>query len=521
MSSLCLRHNSRLLKHFIMLLRNKGLVIFLCLLSLSSLALIGNLFSRRSATTAEWIPAFNGQPVEPCPDKLDWLAGLNLTYPIRYAHRDIIVTPVSDLKRASITKLDSPLFPDFQTIDLTQNSNVELQHCEHPLVIDVPTFVKNSSDASHVTFGMSTTLKRLDESITQLMRWLPHTHAKLFVVVIEKEQVGEAEGMERADAVAADPEQKEELQAKMRSLGMDVTLVEPLGLQDMFSEKYFSLVKIMYDNRTDKTLWISLLDDDTFVPSMPALLSMLSKYNPHEQYYVGGLSEDWWAVTHYGMMGFGGAGIFLSIALAEVMVSNYDLCTETSYANAGDIRIMECIYITTETKLTNERDLHQIDVHGDLSGIYESGRMPLSLHHWKAGGVDDKGYNLPIMSLIADVCGDCFLQRWQFGRDTVLTNGFSIAFYPNGDLKGANMEEMEETWGPTPNVEGSNNRGVDHSLAPIRPKLMLDEAKIQYRLMASAVVEGGIRQSYLHTGVDGDIDSLLELFWMEGKKIDE
>jgi len=351
------------------------------------------------------------------------------------------------------------------------------------------------------------------------LRWLPHTHAKLFVVVIEKEQVGEAEGVERADAVAADPKRMDELQARMRSLGMDVTLVEPLGLQDMFSEKYFSLIRIMYDNRNDNTSWISLLDDDTFVPSMPALLSMLAKYDPNEQYYIGGLSEDWWSVTHYGMMGFGGAGIFLSIVLAEVMVSNYDLCKDTSYANAGDIRVLECIYITTETKLTNERDLHQIDVHGDLSGIYESGRMPLSLHHWKAGGVDDKGYNLPSMSLVADVCGDCFLQRWQLGQDMVLTNGFSVSIYPKGDLKRAHMDEMEETWAQPSIVEGSNNRGVDHSLAPIRRKLILDEEKIQYRLMDSAVVEGGVRQSYLHTGLNGHTDSLLELFWINGRNL--
>jgi hypothetical protein len=520
MSFVRLRYAYQLSARPIMLLRNKTLLACLCLLFLSFVTLLAHLSSRRSGSSTQWIPPLKGQPVEPCPDKRDWLAGLDLTYPIRYAHRDIIVNPVADLKRASLTKLDGPLFPDFQTIDVSDDSKVDLHLCEKPLVLDVPAVAQQSGNASHVVFGISTTLKRLDNSITQLLRWLPHTHARLFIVVIEKEQVGEAEGMERADAVAADPTEKDELQARMRSLGMDVTLVEPMGLQDMFSEKYFSLIKIMYDNRNDNTLWMGLLDDDTFIPSMPALLTMLAQYDAHEQYYVGGLSESWWSVTHYGMMGFGGAGIYLSIALAEVMVSNYDRCKDTSYANAGDIRVLECIYITTETKLTNERDLHQIDVHGDLSGIYESGRMPLSLHHWKTGGVDDKGYNLPSMSLVTNVCGTCFLQRWQFGRDLVLSNGFSISIYPKGNLKGANMEQMEETWNQPPIVEGSNNRGVDHSLAPIRPKLILDDEKIQYRLVNTAVVEGGVRQSYLHTGLGEDIDSLLELFWMEGMTVD-
>ncbi|XMA10916.1 hypothetical protein WAI453_003707 [Rhynchosporium graminicola] len=36
----------------------------------------------------------------------------------------------------------------------------------------------------------------------------------------------------------------------------------------------------------------------------------------------------------------------------------------------------------------------------------------------------------------AEICDSCFLQRWQFGRDTVLSNGSSIAHYPDGHLTG-------------------------------------------------------------------------------------
>ncbi len=327
--------------------------------------------------------------------------------------------------------------------------------------------------------------------------------------------------MERVDAVAADPEKMSELQARMRGLGMDVILVEPLELQDSFSMKYFSLIKIMYGSRNEKTKWISLLDDDTFFPSMPALVTMLAKYNTTQEYYVGALSEIWWAVAHYGMMGFGGAGIFLSIALAEMMNKGYKNCTEASHTTAGDIRIMECVYLLTETKLTYERDLHQVDIHTDLSGIFESGRIPLSLHHWKAGAASLSGYNLPMMHLVADICGDCFLQRWQFGSEMVLTNGYSLALYPKGGLKGTDMEKMEETWDEVPPVENSFNRGTDHSLAPTRRKMILEKEKIQYVLIDSAVIEGGVRQSYLHPGLDNDIDSLLELFWKEGKRADD
>ena len=504
-----------------MLLRNKGVTLILCLISLASVTFIARLSSRGGSSARNWLPPLDVRPVDTCPDELNWLADLNLTYPIRYAHREIVVNPTPGLERASITKFDASLFPKFQTIDLSEDAKISLQHCEKPYLLNVPALVPDSGDASHIIFGISTTLKRLEASVPPLLRWLPHTNGKLFAIIIESEQIVESEGVERVDAVAADPRQKAELQARMRGLGMDVTLVEPLELQDSFSLKYFSLIEVMYSSRNDKTKWISLLDDDTFFPSVPALVAMLAKYDHTQEYYVGALSEIWWAVAHYGMMGFGGAGIFLSTPLAEIMNDNYRKCTEASHTTAGDIRIMECIYLLTETKLTYERDLHQVDVHADLSGVFESGHMPLSLHHWKAGGASLSGYNLPMMHLVADVCGDCFLQRWQFGSEMVLTNGYSLAFYPKGQLKGTDMEKVEETWDEVPPVENSFNRGTDHSLGPTRQKLVLEEEKIQYVLIDSAVTEEGVRQSYLHPGVHGDIDSLLELFWIERKSAND
>ena len=447
-----------------------------------------------------------------CPDRLDWLAELDLTYPVVYARRDIVVNPRSDLKRASLTKLSESLFPDVQSIDLTDDFTVELKHCKEPLVIDVPALPKDAGAASHLIFGISTTINRLEASIPQLLRWLPKTNARLFVIVIE------AEAHDGVKAIPANTQKKAELQAHMRDLHMDVTLVEPLKLHEKFSEKYFSLLKIMYDNRNENTQWISTIDDDTFFPSIPSLVSMLKKYDPQRLKYIGGVSEEWWAVVHYGLMGFGGAGIFISIALAKVMTDEYDHCKKATTANAGDIRIMECVYELTDIKLTNERDLHQIDIHGDLSGLFESGRMPLSLHHWKPGGATMEGYDLPTMSQVSDICQDCYLQRWQFNNDLILTNGFSISRYPNNALKGARMDRMEQTWAPVPSVEGSNNRGVDHSFGPTRPKLILNEEKIQYRMIHSAVVDGGVRQSYYHRGLDGDADTVFELFWRNAEK---
>ena len=497
-----------------MLLRSR-ITAFACLLSIVFLILVIHLYSRRHSPSSQWITSFGGHPIEPCPDRLDWLDRLNLTYPIRYAHRDIITRPTSKSKRNPVTKVKEDLFPELQTIDLSDDPKVELQYCKDALVLDVPAFPKDPVDASQVIFGISTTVKRLADTIPQLMRWLPHTNAKLFVIIIEAGEVDDETAW-----IAADSSQVAELQRKMRELGLDVTLVEPLRKEDIFAERYFSLAEVMYTNRGPDTEWICLIDDDTFFPSIPSVLSMLAEYDSNEQFYIGALSEDWWSVVRYGMMGFGGAGIFLSVAMAESIHNNYNRCKADSRSSAGDIRIMECIIYNTNTKLTNVPELHQIDVHGDLSGIYESGRMPLSLHHWKGGGPDDKGYDLPTMHLVTDVCGDCFLQRWQFGRDTLLSNGFSISKYPKGDLDGMEFGKLEETWATPSIVEDSFNGGTAHSLGPTRRKEIMEDEKVQHRLMDSMVVDGGVRQTYLHPGVDGDIDTVLELVWVQGKSGD-
>jgi hypothetical protein len=165
-------------------------------------------------------------------------------------------------------------------------------------------------------------------------------------------------------------------------------------------------------------------------------------------------------------------------------------------------------------------------MHGDLSGFYESGREILSLHHWKEGSI--AGYKLEMekMHLVADICDSCFLQRWQFPKDLVLTNGFSIVHYPQGHLTGKkpgvlavgatdkiDLYEVEHTWG--------DDIDVLHSLAPIRDK-MSEEQKIGYKLLDSMVVDPGngrkdtVRQVYFKEGAAGEMDTVMVLNWKAG-----
>ena len=499
-----------------MLLRS-GLCTFICLLVFTTVILIFHLYSTKGAPSAEWIPdqiaahlpaklTPHGADIEQknCSDKIDWLDREDQPAPFHYARRDILVRKNSTATRALLTKINEPLFPDLQTVDLSADSTFQLDHCTEPLVLDVPSYSKQAVDASNLIFGIQTTMKRLDDTIEALVRWLPQSRAKgakLFVIVKE------------SDDVEADPKAMEDLESKMRAEDLDVTLLPPFA-GDSFSERYFSLVKVMYAHRDDKTQWIALIDDDTFFPSMHSLLEMLAERDPKKPHYIGSLSEDWWSVSVYGLMGFGGAGVFLSIALAEVIDENYAKCKAESQTTAGDIRVKECIYAHSNVKLTNIPELHQVDFKGDKSGYYESGHLPLSLHHWKDWSTEGIDYLIVKMHLVSDICGDCFMQRWQFGEQTVLSNGFSVATYPKGSLKTLDMTRMERTWDDGNQVEGSINHGFDHSLGPARPRLGPDE-KIQYMLREAVAVDGAVRQTYLHQGKDGELDTILELVWNE------
>ena len=420
-----------------------------------------------------------------------WLTRLNLTYPLKHTFREIITRQVPDLQRAPLTKVNESLYPAFQMINSTQ----EITNPSHqPLVLEVPPFDKGPANASNMIFGIQTTISRLDASVPHLARWLPNTGAKLCVVLKESEEI-----MVNLDQMLG-------LQTRMRDQGFDVTLYAAKE-QDTFPQRYFSLVSLMYSQRTQYTRWVTLIDDDTFFPSMPALTSMLAKYDPTEQYYIGSLSEEWWAVAHYGLMAFGGAGVFLSIPLAQVIDRNKEACGNNLRTSAGDITVMDCIYEHTSTKLTHITDLHQADMHDDLSGFYESGRKHLSLHHWKTGYIFGGGLPMAAMHLVADVCGECFLQRFQFGDDVVLTNGYSVAFYPKGHPNKVDMDKLEHTW----NI----NQDVKHSLGPTRPRLELEVEKVQYSFLDAVATEAGVRQLYLHKGVEGQPDSVVELLWRQ------
>ncbi|PLB38200.1 glycosyltransferase family 31 protein [Aspergillus candidus] len=423
-----------------------------------------------------------------CDPDTDVLNRLNIRKLSQYVRRDVIAVPSAANDPLPIKHLlNYPLFePSLPSVDAQGNPLEEpaQKDCkmDNPITVQVPRPPRNV-DASHIDFGVATTLSRLNDSVEQFAHWAGYTRTRIFALI------------EPDDRAA-------EVQAKADLLGINLYITES---DEEYQRRYFSLVAHLAQNVRSQTRWSCIIDDDTFFMSMSTLVKSLSEYDDTKNYYVGGLSESIPQIGVFGLMGFGGAGVFLSrpllLELSDPDV--FEACQNMDFT--GDRRISICVYQNTETHLTINHGLHQLDVTGDVSGFFESGRQPpLSVHHWKSWFHTDMGK----LSVVRDICGDsCLLRQWQFEDGWILTNGYSIIKY---SLPVDPFEKtMELTW------DGENGAVYEsylHEFGPMRPK---DEQKYSYRL-EDAVLEGNqVRQWYVHRD-EANGDQVFELTWRAG-----
>ncbi|KAI4246673.1 MAG: hypothetical protein L6R42_009835 [Xanthoria sp. 1 TBL-2021] len=174
----------------------KSIVVFACLVLLSALGrtlhrieqgkpgYLGDLVHANVGNTGqeqkskEVVKQEPKKPLgEPCSKNIEWLANVDLNYPIHYAERDIIVRPTANTKRKALNNVSEILFPQ-----------ARLDGCPPPLVLEVPDTPTTPVNASQMHFGIATTMQRLEESTPYIARWLRDTRAKLFVVIITPEE---------------------------------------------------------------------------------------------------------------------------------------------------------------------------------------------------------------------------------------------------------------------------------------------------------------------------------------------
>jgi len=426
-----------------------------------------------------------------------------------------------DIQRKALTRINDDLFPTaFDAIDI-QNPPPSTT-CLKPLEVPVPRSpYPKTVDASDLLFGISTTYGRLnDPSLTPFKEWAHWL----------TDGRGKSNGAGLIlRLVDASESELEDTRRTMMAKGIDVK-VYPSDSSVHMAQRYLSLLPALYNDPSRRhRKWLAMCDDDTFFPSMHSLLDRLSTYDHRSDLYIGTLSEDTNNIQRHGSQAFGGAGVFFSIHMAAIVTKLHDQCateqklqeSNTGWGPQGDILLRKCIYENTEIRLTMLRDLHQLDIMGDPSGFYESGLTPLSLHHFK-GGIwhSSKPYE---GAQIIHGCGEaCFLQRFMTNDDFIISNGYSVAYYPSGIQFDVN--QMERTFGAAPDDYGWN---LDFMLGPQRKSLLESGRKVAWTLEESSVLEdGSVRQTYIRKADDRrwtqspggrkmfDKDGVVELIWI-------
>ncbi|KAH6645770.1 hypothetical protein BKA67DRAFT_526161 [Truncatella angustata] len=434
------------------------------------------------------------RPPSQCPD-LDFLKRVHseqkLSDKVRY--KKVCIQPVfsADVDRNTIDSVPTSLFGDEVTVNIDKCNEVDIPKCM-PVKLHVPE-PYGEYNVSHLIFGVSTTFDRLDDEVGTFAHWLSRPSgdgAKLIALITDYSSHRENE--------------IRKLQKKFRKASINIDLVKPIDDSYTTSQSHFTVLSYMLNSSSPETQWYGLLDDDTFFPrGLKPLSDALAKLDHTEDYYVGALSEDFRAVSTFGFMAFGGAGAYLSAPLARTLGSQLHKCIEEAGHTEGDIIIRHCVYKNSKAKLTILPGLFQQDLEDDVSGFFESGVQAINFHHWKSW------YKEPVvpMAAVASYCGDCFLQRWRFGVDTIFTNGYSIVKYLY-DTDYLDLNQMEGTW---TNIAGD----FDFSIGPLRRKLVPDEKK-SYKLKDVEWSDNGdFKQLYVWRGNSKakEADGIIEIMW--------
>lgn len=406
----------------------------------------------------------------------------------------------------SLENIDKPVMPPMTilergTVVSKENSEPALP-C--PSVVDVDVAADDEVDeTSKMIFGLATTADRLDRLLPSLVYSYGGTKAKLVVLVPESE----------------DDIPKQE--TYFRNRGLDVRLIQsPLD----FTARYFGMVEAFQNIiRTERpqTTWVGFMDDDTFFLSLPTIAEELKLFDPTKKHYIGSLSEAHWQVDTFGHIAFGGAGAFVSRPLLDVLETYYDECQSWG-EQPGDQKLGQCIQRFGETPLTLWPSLYQMDMKGDVDGVYESGRKIESLHHWNSW------YNKDVVKMVGAAAAAgrrSILRRWVFDQQEyvneqtggsirqfwVFTNGYSLVKYTYDEYTpddAINFDHTEKTWDEDP-------RGYETRLGPLRPKDQEGVTKDRWLLREVFVVGDNVHQWYVREEDEGH--SVIEVVWLGPK----
>ncbi|KAH7310759.1 hypothetical protein B0I35DRAFT_439649 [Stachybotrys elegans] len=435
-------------------------------------------------------------------------------------------TPIA---RHSYTRLDQKLLPGsaaqdgFRVLDLSTMESHD-EKCEDPLQVSVPeSKFPADADLSDFLFAISTTFDRLRDptTIREWAYWLTDGHGRSNggKLLLRLRDAAESELTDTA--------------RRLDELGIDA---EVSGWGSAHNQEmavsYVGQVPFMFSHASSsERKWFVLCDDDTFFTAASALAARFKEFDHTKPLYIGTLSEDMVAVRTHGSQAFGGGGVFLSRPLVKTIFSVYESCvtpekvqeSNSGWGAQGDILLRKCIYENTDIRLTHLPQLWQLDLAGDATGFYESGIKPFSVHHFKSGELWHTAYPLSTTK-IAHTCGeDCPYMRFLTADGFVISNGFSVAQYPEG--VNFDLDQVEATFHSLADPQGWN---FDYTFGPQRLCLHRTGKKLAWELRESEILEdGSVSQVYIRkkddarwTNRDGQplkaLDGVIELVWIAG-----
>lgn len=267
---------------------------------------------------------------------------LDLSAEVIYSRRCIKISTSNEPHREEVTRIAEPLVVNPVVVPLADqgSSEVSLPPCASLKLKTAEPHVAGEK-FPELIFGMATTYERLNapETIESIEHWASGRDSKLYVMVEDHTKR---------------PAETRELQALYRDRGVQAHFIAPLSDSTSTSQNHFLVLTEMVRGSGPETKWFGLLDDDTFFPHLKPLATALGQLDHTVDMYVGALSEDFGSVRNFGIMAYGGAGVYLSVHLAKKLgtLEQATACLDEAAENLGDILVRNCVYHHSRTKLT-------------------------------------------------------------------------------------------------------------------------------------------------------------------------
>ncbi|VBB81197.1 Putative protein of unknown function [Podospora comata] len=318
------------------------------------------------------------------PPELEYLRQekFGLTDTILYTQQ--CIKPVYDktVDRNLVSNITTPFTSDKSTIGLTlSDENLSLPPCT-PISLPVS---KPYPQTPHpeLIFGVASTYERLssESTLSAFAHWLSHSKSRLILTITDYHSL---------PSPSASSSSLLKLYHSRSILVSALPPPPPPAHTKNYTtpQLHFLLLSTLLSFSTPQTTFLSLIDDDTFFPSLHRLSVALGRYDPSVPLYLGARSESKSANRQYGEMAFGGAGLFVSVPLARQLVPYFERCA-VEYGGrdrGGDGLLRDCVYGFTEVRLTEVRGLWQGDLRGDVSGFFEGGRVGRREGERRGGG---------------------------------------------------------------------------------------------------------------------------------------